>query len=206
MDPRPCRWRTILLIQTTNFIHSFPYYCISLGIVRDGIPVVGVVYSPDDDVLYYASKDQGAFMVVRGVTSKMSQGCTDLPKNLDSALVFTEYGASKDFNHLKTKIDIITKIMTAPINGRGIRSVGSAAMSLCIIARGRGDIYYEAGVHVWDIIAGLLILKEAGGLVSNWNGDSEDWLRRDIVAVRGKNECLRQQLLSLLIPLEYCRD
>jgi fructose-1,6-bisphosphatase/inositol monophosphatase family enzyme len=204
---------------TTNFVHGFPFFCVAIGLAVNKVPVVGVVYNPKLRELFYASQNHGAFLVEDPVEVTVGEGMRlngsslPLPETLSYALIATEYGSSKAPDLLNPKIDIIKNIITNPIAGRGIRSIGSAEMHMCLIAQGAIDIYYEAGTHAWDVCAGAVIIKESGGHVYNWMSSGEfDLLERTIIAVRGdgtkrtNKAPLVEQLESALIYIHYPRD
>jgi fructose-1,6-bisphosphatase/inositol monophosphatase family enzyme len=205
---------------TTNFIHSFPFFCISIGLLVNKEPIVGAVFNVSSNTLYYAGKGFGCRRVVNqsavnvGDGIALNGGFTNVPDKLQNALVLTEFGSSKIEHHLQPKLEMMSRIMKPPVAARGIRCLGSAALQLCAIAEGCGDIYYEAGIHVWDICAGIVIVKEAGGLVRNWDHEVQpyDFMARDIVAVRGSTgDCKGQSELlrefdSIRINIPYSRD
>jgi fructose-1,6-bisphosphatase/inositol monophosphatase family enzyme len=151
---------------TTNFVHGFPFFCVSIGLTCNKEPVVGVVYNITLEKLYYASKGNGSYLLLNPKTnktpsnlllaqtpnelsSKLCGADVKIPNALGQALIATEYGSSKDFVQLDAKVKIIQTIIKPPIAARGIRSVGSAALSMCLVAEGSVDLYYEAGVHAW---------------------------------------------------------
>jgi myo-inositol-1(or 4)-monophosphatase len=150
-------------------------------------PHLGVVYNPSLNVLYYAKKDMGAFVVQNPTLFHSNVGTrirplTPLPASLSDALLCTEYGASKDSHILALKL---AAILGSINHVRGIRSLGSAAMNMCMVATGHADIYFEAGTHCWDVCAAAVIIQEAGGLVTNITGTDFDILKRDIICCRG---------------------
>lgn len=135
---------------TTNFVHSFPFYCISIGLAVDKKPAVGVVYNVQLGQLFYASSGNGAFIKEASLPSLMQSAVptrlscsTALPKSLGESLILTEFGASKDQAILLAKLKAMERIMSLPVGGRGIRSLGSAALNMCTIAQGYADVYYE---------------------------------------------------------------
>jgi fructose-1,6-bisphosphatase/inositol monophosphatase family enzyme len=204
---------------TTNFVHGFPFFCVAIGLAVNKTATIGVVYNPKLRELFYASKGHGAFMVTDPIKVKVGDGVKltgaplPLPDTLSHALIATEYGSSKVPSVLDPKIEIIRKIITNPVAGRGIRSIGTAEMHMCLIAQGAIDIYYEAGTHAWDVCAGAVIIQESGGQVFNWMSDQPfDILERTIIAVRGDGTVrhekapLIKELESLMIYIEYPRD
>ncbi len=138
---------------TTNYNHRFPIYAISIGVTREGETVLGVVYVPAMDELFYAVRDQGAF--VNGVPVSVSD-CT----SLEAALVATGFPYDRtgprnnlpQFNHLCPLV-------------QGVRRTGSAAYDLCCVAEGMFDGFWELQLRLWDVAAATLIIEEAGGSV-----------------------------------------
>jgi fructose-1,6-bisphosphatase/inositol monophosphatase family enzyme len=204
---------------TTNFVHGFPFFCVAIGLAINKTASIGVVYNPKLRELFYAWKGHGAYMVCDPTQVKVGDGVKlngaplPLPEKLSHALIATEYGSSKEPSVLDPKIEIIRKIITNPVAGRGIRSIGTAEMHMCLIAQGAMDVYYEAGTHAWDVCAGAVIIQESGGQVFNWMSDEPfDILERTIIAVRGDGSVrhgkapLIKELESLMTYIEYPRD
>jgi len=139
---------------TTNFVHSIPYSCVSIGLAVDCQPVVGVVYNPMTEEMFTAIKGAGAYL-------------NDLPiyvgkhDELIRSIVATGIPHDKSFHR-----EIVQGNLQFLMNNcQAIRINGSAALDLCSVACGRIDIYYEYAIHSWDIAAGALIVQEAGGQV-----------------------------------------
>ena len=144
---------------TTNFIHNFPFYGISVGIVHKGVGLIGVVYNPVTDELFYAEKDNGAY--VNDVRLNLNQPIL-LKEALVSTNMFWEDERTKDALH-PSIIEIYKK-------ARGIRMVAGAAISLCEIAKGTLNAYIVSKLSTWDYAGGVIILKEAGGITTQLNG------------------------------------
>ncbi|KAI8915547.1 hypothetical protein EDD86DRAFT_74 [Gorgonomyces haynaldii] len=199
---------------TTNFVHGFPYVAISIGLSVGRKPTVGVVYLPILNHLYYALDGHGAYLVENPTDFKFGDGkrlehTKPLPNDFQSVLIATEYGSGKNEWELQPKIDLISKLIQPPVQSRGIRSVGAAAPSMCLVASGAVDFYYEAGFHCWDICAGIVIVRESGGYCSNWKSDDTDIMLRNLVCCRGptngKPEIIKQfHEMCPVIP--YDRD
>lgn len=159
---------------TTSFVHGHPFYSISLAYREEGEALAGVVYLPYFDEIYYAQKDRGAFWNGSPITvSDTSQ--------LIEALAGTGFAcvrARKDPDNLPLFNDIVYRL-------RGIRRCGSAAIDLCYVAQGRYDLFWEYNLQSWDIAAGVLIVREAGGVVTDLAGSPEFEANKHLVASNG---------------------
>jgi len=171
---------------TTNFVHRNPYVCISLGLAVDKTPVVGVVYNPFQDLLYTAITGHGAYL--SGETRlPLKQPVEPLTKLRDS-LVAVEWGSDRDGQNWDCKTKTFANL--GHVDGamvHSLRSFGSAALNLCSVASGTLDVYWEGGCWAWDVCAGWVILKEAGGIIvdgnpGNWDCEVDG---RRYLAVRG---------------------
>ena len=159
---------------TTNFVHGFPFTCISIGVVVDKVAVIGVVYAPFMDTLYHGCKGKGSF-----VSSPQHPTPTRLPltqpaplTDLNQALVAFEWGSDRRAEILSKKLSSFAKITgdaSAGVVGgkmaQGVRSLGSAALNFCAVASGSIDLYWEIGCWAWDVCAGIVIAQEAGAAV-----------------------------------------
>lgn len=159
---------------TTNFVHGFPYVSISLGFAIDQIPHVGVVYNPFTRTLYSGIKGQGSFL------TDQWHDYVRLPlrepeplAGLDKALIAVEWGSDRSGNDYEVKVKTFKSLCASKEeNGamvHSLRSLGSAALNLCGVATGALDVYWEAGCWAWDVCAGWVILKEAGGEIVDAN-------------------------------------
>jgi myo-inositol-1(or 4)-monophosphatase len=152
------RWYVDPLDGTTNFAHSFPMFCVSLGLEHKGIRVAGVVYDPTRDEMFTAAKGGGAFLNGEPIhASKIA--------NLTESLVATGFPSKK--RHKNPNIHFYHQIT---LKTHGIRRAGSAALDLCYVAAGRLDAFWEFNLNPWDTAAGVLIVEEAGGKVSGFDG------------------------------------
>ena len=153
-------WVIDPLDGTTNFIHGFPQYCVSIGIRHRGALAHGVVYDSNRNELFTASKGRGAFLNDRRIrVSKCLR--------LGDALVGTGF----PFREL-TRIDRYTGQMKNMMEkSAGVRRAGAAALDLAYVACGRLDAFWEMGLSPWDMAAGALLIQEAGGLVGDLKGD-----------------------------------
>lgn len=145
---------------TTNFVHQFEFIVISLALCVDRQPVVGVIYCPLRDELFEATVGGGAFL--NGKALKINAEGLDLVQSL----ILTEFGATGKGSEeaVQKRMQQITKLVRHGVHG--IRMLGSAAYNLTRVACNSAQIYFEQGIHAWDIAAGVLIVSEAGGVVS----------------------------------------
>jgi len=164
---------------TTNFVHAFPAFCISLGFVVHKQPTVGVIYNPYLDELYTAIKGQGAFLSRNG-GQKQRLPLKQSPEplhDLSTALVGAEWGSDRQGVNFDLKVRVFAKLAAAKSDGgsmvHSLRCLGSAALNLCAVAAGQQDIFWEGGCWAWDVAAGWCLLTEAGGLMAS--GNPGDW-------------------------------
>ncbi|KAL4386038.1 hypothetical protein GQ457_09G000950 [Hibiscus cannabinus] len=149
-------WIVDPLDGTTNFVHGFPFVCVSIGLTIGKVPTVGVVYNPIMNELFTAVLGKGAFL--NGTPIRVSS-----QNELVKSLLATEVGTKRDVLTVDTTTNRINKLL---FKVRSLRMSGSCALNLCGIACGRLDLFYEIGYGgPWDVAAGVLIVKEAGGLV-----------------------------------------
>ena len=177
-------WVIDPLDGTTNFIHGFPQYCISIGVQHRGALAHGVVYDPGRNELFTASKGRGAFLNDRRI--RVSK-CV----KLEGALVGTGF-PFKELGRVEPYLRQLRGLMEKTA---GVRRAGAAALDLAYVACGRLDGFWELGLSAWDMAAGALLIQEAGGLVATPSGN-EDYLERgDICAATPK---IFPQLLEAL--------
>ena len=168
-------WVIDPLDGTTNFIHGFPQYCVSIGVQQRGAPVHAVVYDPVKNELFTASKGRGAYLNDRRIrVSKIIR--------LGDALVGTGF----PFKEL-SRLDLYTRqLQTMMKTSSGVRRAGAAALDLAYVACGRLDAFWELGLSPWDMAAGALLIQEAGGLVGDLNGDQTYLQSGDIATATPK--------------------
>ncbi len=152
-------WLVDPLDGTTNFLHGIPHFAISIGLVRDAVPFAGVVYNPVQDEMYVAEQGLGAYLNGRRIRvsarTKLEESvfATGVPfRGLPNHRLFLRQAA---------------EIMAA---SAGVRRFGSAALDLAYVAAGRYDGYWENGLKPWDVAAGIAIVREAGGFVTDLAG------------------------------------
>jgi myo-inositol-1(or 4)-monophosphatase len=178
------RWIIDPLDGTTNFIHGFPQYCVSIAVQHRGATAHGVVFDPGRNELFTASKGAGAFLDDRRVrVTKCDQ--------LKDALVGTGF-PFKEVARLGVYMRQLRAIMTG---SSGVRRAGAAALDLAYVACGRMDAFWEMGLSSWDMAAGALMIKEAGGLVGDLAGEDGYLEKGEIAAATPK---VFPQLLAAL--------
>ncbi|KAI9310396.1 hypothetical protein BDR26DRAFT_1017542 [Obelidium mucronatum] len=203
---------------TTNFVHGFPYVCVSIALVKDKSSIVGVVLNPILGETFYAAQGSGAYMIgMDGEAVKLPLHGVKPWAGFSGSLLATEYGYERD-HRLDSKVTSLVKVLKAPT--RGLRSLGSAALEACYVARGTFDVYWEAGVHMWDVAAAAIIVREAGGDIGNFvvvsgeNGESEfvDLKQRKFIFVRAieggpaKVREVLELVRSQLLEVDYGTD
>ncbi|MBP6252121.1 MAG: inositol monophosphatase [Rubrivivax sp.] len=179
-------WIIDPLDGTTNFLHGFPVYAISIALVHRGVIQQGVVYDPTRNDLFFASRGRGAFLNDRRLrVSKRIR--------LGDALVGTGFPFRKGDN-FQRYVKMFEEVMQSCA---GVRRPGAAALDLCYVAAGWYDGFFEMGLSPWDAAAGALMITEAGGLVGNFTGEADFLYQREIVAGNPK---VYGQLVKILAP------
>jgi myo-inositol-1(or 4)-monophosphatase len=169
------RWVIDPLDGTTNFIHGFPQFCVSIAVQHRGTTAHAVVYDPTRNELFTASRGRGAFLDDRRM--RVSR-CA----RLKEALVGTGF----PFREL-SRLDLYLRQLRALMAGSaGVRRAGSAALDLAWVACGRMDAFWELGLSPWDMAAGALLIQEAGGLVADTTGGADYLEKGDIAAATPK--------------------
>jgi myo-inositol-1(or 4)-monophosphatase len=168
-------WFTDPLDGTTNYAHGYPVFCASVALVEDGQVVVGAVYDPMREELFTAERAQGAR--VNGQPLRVSQSA-----DLLSSLLIT--GFPYDLrDDLAGKLRLFNRIMG---EARAVRRDGSAALNLAYVAAGRLDGFWEERLQPWDMLAGILMVEEAGGRATRFDGSALRPQADEIVATNGK--------------------
>ena len=168
-------WVIDPLDGTTNYIHGFPQYCVSIALEHKGVLTQAVVYDPGKNELFTASRGRGAFLDDRRMrVSKCVQ--------LKDALVGTGF-PFKELSRLDLYLRQLRTMMTSCA---GVRRAGAAALDLAYVAAGRLDAFWEMGLSRWDMAAGALLIQEAGGLVADLQGGAGYLDRGEIAAATPK--------------------
>ena len=180
------RWRWIVdpLDGTVNFAHGYPCFCVSIGVERDGARQVGVVYDPLRDELFEAVRGGGARRNGRPIRVSRED-------RVQRALLATGFA----YDVHDSPEDNLDRLARAVKRAGGVRRDGSAAIDLCYVACGRFDGYWELKLHPWDVAAGILIVEEAGGRVTDLSGGPAPASGREILASNG---VLHEDLIALL--------
>jgi myo-inositol-1(or 4)-monophosphatase len=178
------RWHIDPLDGTTNFLHGLPHFAISVGLERAGQIVAGVVYDPVKDEMFIAEKGKGAFLNNRRIRVAARSEMADAVV----ACGLPHIGRGDHGLFLREAAAAMGAV-------GGMRRYGAAALDLAYVACGRVDAYWERGLNSWDLAAGLILIREAGGFVSDAEGGS-DPMRTGSVACG--NEVLHRELLKLL--------
>ena len=160
---------------TTNLIHRYRQSAVSLGLLHNGVPVAGVVYNPFNRELFWAEKGKGAYFNGRKMTVSEE---TDFSKSVITIGTMPYYKQYADKN-----FELFKRIYLDAVD---IRRTGSAALDLCYTADGRTEAFFERGLKAWDFCAGAVILSEAGGKLTDWNGAELNYFKeQNIVASNG---------------------
>jgi myo-inositol-1(or 4)-monophosphatase len=169
---------------TTNFMHGIPHFAISIALERDGQLVSGVIFNPVTDEMFVAEKGQGAYLNDKRLRVAARKQIRDTLSATGIPFI------GKD-GHARFLAEL-GAVMGA---STGVRRFGSAALDLAWLAAGRYDAYWERGLNPWDVAAGILMVREAGGVVSDMNGGEKALETGEILAA---NDTLHPQFLKLL--------
>lgn len=177
-------WYVDPLDGTTNFVHGYPHFAVSIGVERDGQVVMGCVFDPIRDELFFGHKGCGARLnnkkirVSRTTQLERSLLCTGFPYDVRVSP--------------QNNLDYWNKFV---VKARAIRRDGSAALDLCYLAAGRFDGFWELKLKPWDMAAGQLIVSEAGGTVSDFLGNPVGLFTRELLATNGQ---IHREMMSVL--------
>jgi myo-inositol-1(or 4)-monophosphatase len=174
------RWYVDPLDGTTNFAHGYPVFCVSLALEYKGERIAGVIYDPTRDEMFAAEKGSGS--TLNGRPARASQTA-----RLAESLVATGFPSHK--RHKNPNIHFYHQIT---LRSHGVRRAGSAALDLCCVACGRCDGYWEFNLNSWDTAAGVLLVEEAGGQVTNFSGGPFSIDSREVLAT---NSVLHDEML-----------
>ncbi|AUJ51026.1 inositol monophosphatase family protein [Brachyspira hyodysenteriae] len=173
---------------TSNFIHGYPFYCISIGLAYKGIPILGVVYSPLTDTVYKAHIKSKAYKNNKVIKVSSSN-------KLVESIIITGfyYNANVDDDFLHDRMVDFANMVKSTL---ALRRDGSAALDICMVAEGVADGFFEYGLSPWDICAGTIILKQAGGMVTDINmGEYDIFSKEQYIA---SNKKIHKEMVKVL--------
>jgi myo-inositol-1(or 4)-monophosphatase len=177
-------WIIDPLDGTTNFIHGFPQYAISIALTRKGVPEHAVIYDPNTNTLFTSSKGRGAFMNDRRIRVSRCLRLAD-------ALLGTGF-PFRQFDHVDAYLGMFRDLTQ---KSAGLRRPGAAALDLANVAAGRLDGFWEIGLAPWDMAAGVLLIQEAGGFVADFGGEGDFLTSGNLVA--GSPKVFTELLLTV---------
>jgi myo-inositol-1(or 4)-monophosphatase len=178
------RWIIDPLDGTTNYAHGFPFFCVSIALEKDGVVVLGVIYDPTRDDLFFACRSGGAYL--NGKKLQVSS-VNDLSRGLLATGFPYDIRVSPDNN--------LNCFNAMAVKAQAIRRAGAAALDLAYLAAGRFDGFWELKLKPWDTAAGCLMVEEAGGVISDMAGEKWDLLSPGLVASNG---LIQEQMLKVL--------
>ncbi|MCZ9893405.1 inositol monophosphatase [Brachyspira hyodysenteriae] len=173
---------------TSNFIHGYPFYCISIGLAYKGIPILGVVYAPLTDTVYKAHVKSKAYKNNKVIKVSSSN-------KLVESIIITGfyYNANVDDDFLHDRMVDFANMVKSTL---ALRRDGSAALDICMVAEGVADGFFEYGLSPWDICAGTIILKQAGGMVTDINmGEYDIFSKEQYIA---SNKKIHKEMVKVL--------
>ena len=178
------RWIIDPLDGTTNYVHRFPYYGVSIGLEERGELKIGVIFDPNRDEMFTAIRGQGAFMNGEKIESSNADLLYD-----SMCVASLPVGATGGEPQVAQFLRVLPQ-------SRSVQRTGSAALNLCYVACGRVDAYWSGTLKPWDQAAGVVIVEEAGGRVTKMNRDAFDVEQPDLLASNGK--AIHDELAELL--------
>ncbi len=183
-------WAVDPLDGTTNYAHHFPVFSVSIGLLFEGQPIVGVVYNPITNELFTAGLGLGAFL--NGQSIRVSA-----VDELSASLLATGFA----YDRTKVKDNNYAEFCYFTQVTQGVRRLGSAALDLAYVAAGRFDGYWERGLSPWDMVAGLALILEAGGKISSYDGTVVDIPSGRVLATNGLLHRVMSQELGKIQPI-----
>ncbi len=182
---RRVRWLIDPLDGTTNFAHNYPFFAVSVGVEIEGVPAAAAVYDPTRDEMFAAARGEGA--TLNGTPIRVS----DIER-VESALLVT--GFPYDVReHPERSLPHFQAMLQ---RAQGVRRDGSAALNQCYVACGRFDGFFESSLSPWDMGAGVLLVREAGGTVTRYDGSPFEVEGKQILATNGRIHGEMQEILK----------
>ena len=179
------RWIIDPIDGTMNFLNSIPQFAISVGYEEDGEIKCGVIFNPITNEMFYAEKGNGAFL--NNTRIRVSNN-----KKLNDALIVT--GGPKQSSKIKKKI--FSEYINVSMQVSNVRKLGSAALDMAYVASGRFDGYWQRELNYWDVAAGIIIVKEAGGYIDFFEEEANLPFRRNIIAT---NSNIHNKLIDIIV-------
>lgn len=177
-------WIVDPLDGTTNFTHGYPHFCISIALVMDNNPVLGIIYDPCRDELFHASAQSGVFC--NGNPCQVSGN-----SRLETSVIATGF----PYKVRELKKNNLIEFCALRLNTQGVRRFGAAALDLAYVAAGRLDGFWERWLKPWDTAAGILMVREAGGKVTRFNGKKYSLFEPEILAT---NQYIHDEMSHIL--------
>ena len=178
------KWIIDPLDGTTNYAHGFPVYCISIALEKEGEIILGVVYNPVLDELFVAEKDRGVFLNGKKIH-------VSTQRDLSKSLLATGF----PYDIRESQVNNLDHFKNFALKAQAIRRAGAAALDLCYLAKGIFDGFWELKLSPWDTAAGSLMVKEAGGKVTDFSGKRFSIYQKNILATNGK---IHTQMITVL--------
>ena len=187
-------WAVDPLDGTTNYTHHFPVFSVSVGLLLNGQPIVGVVYNPITDELFTAGLGLGAFLTQNGASQQIRVSRT---RQVADSLLATGFA----YDRTKVKDNNYAEFCHFTQVTQGVRRLGSAALDLAYVAAGRFDGYWERGLSPWDMVAGIVLVLEAGGQVSGYDQSAINIASGRVLATNGLLHTVMSQELGKIQPI-----
>ena len=180
----PYRWVIDPLDGTSNYVHRFPYYAVSIGLEHDRELIVGAIYDPNRDEMFSAAKGQGATLNREAIRPSETEDIADA-----MCMASLPIKAKQDDPAIQRFLRVLDVAQT-------VQRTGSAALNLCCVASGRIDAFWSTSLKPWDQAAGALIVQEAGGVLSKTDGEPFDVNKPDLLSTN--SPALTSQLIAQL--------
>ena len=174
-EDSPYRWVIDPLDGTTNYAHGYPIFCVSIGLEKDGEIILGVVYDPSRNELFEGEKEKGAHLNGRRIHVSSTP-------NLSQSLLATGF----PYDLRESPVNNFDHFQNFAMRTHAVRRAGSAALDLCYVSAGRFDGFWEMKLGPWDLAAGILIVREAGGKVTDFQGHPIHLDGKQVLASNGK--------------------
>uniref|UniRef100_A0A8C2X9M4 Inositol-1-monophosphatase n=1 Tax=Cyclopterus lumpus TaxID=8103 RepID=A0A8C2X9M4_CYCLU len=180
---------------TTNFVHGFPFVAVSIAFAVNKELEFGVVYSCLEDKMYKARKGKGAFCDDEQIQ------VSDV-KDINKSIIISEHGTDRSIEKVTKIFSTMQKILRIPVHG--LRGSGTAATNMCLVASGASEAFFEIGIHCWDIAAGVVIVREAGGIILDVDGGPFELMSRRMMSAN--NDVIAQRIIKEIEIFDVVRD